>query len=432
MNGRAVLLPIIVLICAALMASCGGDEADDPASGAKAERQPLVWNGNPIGMGRVLNAQLASQYEKESGVTVRVLEGPTDVAARLTEYQTFFGARSEALDLLEIDVIWPGLLAEHLVDISDLATEEKDFFPAILENNTVQNRLVGIPWRADVGLLYYRQDLLEKHGFQAPPSTWQELEEMAHRIQMNERNEGKEDFWGFVWQGMAREGLTCNALEWQASEGGGSIIEPDGTISVNNEGTIRAMTRAASWVGTISPPEVLEMDEEAAREAFQSGKVAFMRNWTYAWAAMQQSDSAVQGLIGAARLPAGSAGSFSCLGGWQLAVSRFSPRQDEARRFVAWLTEREPLLERARVGAYPPPRADLYEAGLFGEDSLDPVLLREALDSAVARPSTIAGRSYSVVSTTYFRAIHRILAGEITPEAGLRELEVELRLAMTR
>src|SRR5690606_14896672 len=116
--------------------------------------------------------------------------------------------------------------------------------------------------------------------------------------------------WGFLWQGKAREGLTCNALEWQASEGGGSIIEPDGTISVNNEYTVRALKRAASWVGTISPPGILEMDEEATREAFQNGGAAFMRNWTYAWAAMQQPDSPVQGRIAVARIPAGSAGTF--------------------------------------------------------------------------------------------------------------------------
>lgn len=427
----AVLAPLIPFLLLLLLA-CSEKETKSTPPGTSPSTAPVIWHSNPIGMGRILNARLSSQYEQETGRAVRAVEGPNDVAARLTEYQTFFGARSTTMDVLEIDVIWPGLLAEHLVDLSSLAKPEKEFLPAIIENNTVQNRLVALPWRADVGLLYYRRDLLEKHGFNAPPATWQELEEMAHRIQMNERAEGKENFWGYLWQGKAREGLTCNALEWQASEGGGTIIEPDGTISVNNEHTVRAFKRAASWVGTISPPEILEMDEEAARELFQNGNAAFMRSWTYAWAAMQQPASPVRGRIAVARIPAGNAGAYACLGGWQLAVSRFSTQPEEALRFIDWLTEPEPLLLRAAEGGYLPARGDLFEEGMFGETGLDPVLLREALEHTVARPSTVAGRQYSVVSSTYFRAVHRILSGEKSAEEALRDLEMELRLAMSR
>ena len=47
-----------------------------------------------------------------------------------------------------------------------------------------------------------------------------------------------------MWQGGADEGLTCNALEWQAAQDGGQIIEEDQAISVNNPKAITAWQRA--------------------------------------------------------------------------------------------------------------------------------------------------------------------------------------------
>ena len=161
-------------------------------------------------------------------------------------YLQFFEARSSDIDVYQIDVIWPGDLAEHLLDLYEFGAKEiaDEHFPAIIENNTVDGRLVGIPWFTDAGLLYYRTDLLEKYGLEVP-KTWAEFEEVARIIQEGERAEGNEDFWGFVWQGNAYEGLTCNALEWIYSNGGGTIISPDGVITINNPNAIEASEMAA-------------------------------------------------------------------------------------------------------------------------------------------------------------------------------------------
>ena len=78
----------------------------------------------------------------------------------------------------------------------------------------MNNKLLALPITMDAGILYYRTDLLKKYGYRAPPQTWDELGKMARVIQTGERRAGKNDFWGFAWQGEEGESLTCNALEW--------------------------------------------------------------------------------------------------------------------------------------------------------------------------------------------------------------------------
>jgi multiple sugar transport system substrate-binding protein len=57
-----------------------------------------------------------------------------------------------------------------------------DYFPGVLDSNRVAGQLYGIPWYVDTRLLYYRRDLLQKAGFDAPPVSWAEWERMLGAI----------------------------------------------------------------------------------------------------------------------------------------------------------------------------------------------------------------------------------------------------------
>lgn len=176
-----------------------------------------------VGQELELTKAAAQRYmDAHPDVTVNVLETPDFVQDRLATYLQLFEAKSPDVDVFQIDVIWPGDLAEHFVDLNDYgaAAVTPEHFPAIVQNNTVDGKLVAIPWFTDAGLLYYRTDLLQKYGFSGPPTTWDELASMAKTIQDGERADGNQDFWGFTWQGNAYEGLTCDALEWVASYDG--------------------------------------------------------------------------------------------------------------------------------------------------------------------------------------------------------------------
>jgi ABC-type sugar transport system, periplasmic component len=279
----------------------------------------------------------------------------------------------------------------------------------------------------DAGVLYYRSDLLEKHGFEAP-ATWEELETAAAEIMEAERAEGNDGMWGFVYQGRAYEGLTCDALEWIDAYNGGTIVDEEGEITINNPQAIAAIDKAASWVGTIAPPGVLNYAEEEARGVFQSGNAVFMRNWPYAWSLAQSDESPIKGNVGVVALPKGGEDgqNTGTLGGWQLAVSRYSDNPEVAADLVMYLTSYEEQKRRAIERSYNPTIAALYE----DEEVLEAVpffgSLYDTFTNAVARPSKVTGEKYNRVSNAFWNAVHSVKSGQADAATALADLEGQL------
>jgi len=343
-------------------------------------------------------------------------------------WQKLLGTGASSPDVYGIDLIWPGMLSEYFVDLKPYFANEVSLqFPPITAGFTVDNKLVAMAYRADIGLLYYRTDLLRQYGYREPPRTWDELEIMAARIQAGERAKGKKQFWGFVWQGAADEVLTCDALEWQAAEGGGRIIEEDQTISVNNPQAIRAWQRAARWVGSISPPSVVGYREWDSLNVWVAGDAAFMRNWPSAYVDSQAAGSPIRDKFTTALLPGGTAGRLGTLGGWGLAVSQFSAHPREALELVRYLTRRDVQVKRSRLLSQPPTLPELYNLPEVSETNPRFVLLNQAFRTGVVlRPSNIAGKKYQDVTDAYIQAVHSVLTDEKGAPEAVAALEREL------
>ena len=168
------------------------------------------------GTGGAFIKTLCDEWSQKTGNKVEIISRPQDASATLQQYQQYWAAKSGDVDVYQIDVIWQSIAGPHAVDLKKYfkADEISQHFPRIIENNTVNGKLVSLPWFTDAGVLYYRTDLLEKYGYKEAPKTWEELDEMAKKIQDGERKAGKPDFQGFVFEGKASESVTCNALEW--------------------------------------------------------------------------------------------------------------------------------------------------------------------------------------------------------------------------
>lgn len=398
-------------------------------TGGTAEAALLRVSCGAVGIEFELCKEESKAWAAKTGNTVEFVPTPDDSDARLTLYQQVLGAGSDKIDVLQVDVIWPGILAADLLDLRPYTNGvERDHYGGIIANNMVKRKLVAMPWFIDSGMLFYRKDLLQKYGV-AVPTTWEELTATAKRIQEGERAAGNKKMWGYVWQGRAYEGLSCNALEWLASSNGGTIVNEKGIVTVNNSRAVRALDMAAGWVGSISPKAVLGYGEEDSRKVFHEGNAVFLRNWPYVWSIAQGADSPIKGKIGVAPLPKGGADGFSVatLGGSQLAVSRFTKNPQAAADLVMYLTSVDVQKDRAVKGSFNPTLGVLYWDMDVLKAYPQMAAFFEVFGSAVARPSAVAGGKYKQLSAQFWAAVHKVLSGEAKAPDALAELEEQLQ-----
>jgi trehalose/maltose transport system substrate-binding protein len=396
------------------------------------ERITLTFSGAATGSDLDFTVAGTHRFmERHPDIRVVVVPTPRSNAERLEDYRRTLEGHSDEIDVLQIDVVWIGMVADHAVDLRQYIAPERivRHFPSIIENNTIDGRLVAMPWFADAPSLFYRKDLLARYGYDGPPATWDELEAMAERIQDGERRAGNLGFWGYLWQGRAYEGLTCNALEWQYSHGGGNFVG-GGRPNLARSETTRAFEMAKGWVGNISPPEVVEFDEEDSRQIWHKGDAAFLRNWSYVYSLTQAT--AMGRHFDVAPVPAGPGGRYGTLGGWQLMVSRYSRNARAAAALVDYLTGMAEQKIRAVEGSYNPTIASLYadrevlEAVPFFEG------FEEVYRSLVVRPSTPAGEKYDEISVAYSRAANDVVSGRRPASERLAEAEREIAEILAR
>jgi len=381
-------------------------------------------------------APLLQQFTEKTGVRLNNIPVPESTLDQLELSRKLLQGHGSGPDVLGVDLIWSGVLGADLLDLRPrLASEISSLAPQLMRSYTVDGRVVAIPYGVQTGVLEYRTDLLGEYGYDHPPKTWDELEKMALRIQTGERAKGKKDFWGYVWQGAAAEALTCNALEWQMSEGGGRIIEDDGTISVNNPAAIRSWQRAKRWIGWISPPSVIAYRESDSMNVFDSGGAAFDRVWggttiTNAPGApsrlLHLRDSLTLSRTGYTRLPAGPGGSAGTLGGSGLAVSRNSAHAQEAIELVRFLISTEVHGEEQEMAARLPAQPKFYDLPSISEPEDHLKNSSQGLTSAVSRPSNVAGSMYEQVTRAYIDGVHAVLTGQKRAPEAAADLERQL------
>ena len=374
--------------------------------------------------------QMIDRFNQENGedITVNYREMAADATKHFDQLRTEFQGGGSDIDVIGSDVTWPAQFGEngYYLDLSDRFTEDmrSEFLETPLEANTWQDTPYGVPWYTDAGMLYFRQDLLEESGYSEPPQTWEELKEMASKVQQDQDIRT-----GFVFQGAEYEGGVCNGLEYIWTHGG-DVLDPQdpNNVVVNSPEAAEGLRLQRSLITDgVSPQGVTSYKEQDAQTTFLNGDSVFMRNWPYIYGlAADEDESRVrQEQIGVSTLPVGSEGikSFSCLGGWNFAINADSQNPGAAWAFIEYMVdpEQEKFFTTETV------RIPVIESLLDDQEVLNAVSVirvgKQAIQNTRPRP---VSPFYSDMSLRMAAAFNESLNGEVPPDEALATLQDEL------
>ncbi|WP_073952421.1 ABC transporter substrate-binding protein [Streptomyces kebangsaanensis] len=410
--GRGLL--VLVVVVTGYVAS--GARADEGRGGGRGPLT-LATAGDLTGY---LGPLLEGWNRTHPGEKVTLVELPDSADETHAQMTTDLrGGKRSRFDVLNIDVNWTSEFAAAgwIRPLPRDGFPLDTFLPPVVDTATYDGRLYAVPYVTNAGLLLYRKDVLDKEDI-PPPRTWAELEHTARTVAP------KHGLDGYAGQFLPYEGLTVNAAEAVYSAGG-TILGDEGERVTVDSGAARegigflARGFREGWI----PKEALTYKEEESKQAFQDGRLLFLRNWPYAYAVASAPGSRVAGKIGAVPLPGPEGPGTSVLGGSNLAVAAHARHPDSAARLIAYLTSERVQRQVLTRGALPPVRAALYE---------DPELvrrfpylptLRDAVLAAAPRPKSA---HYDQVSLVVQAVVHDALTGQQTPEAAVRRLAHEL------
>ncbi len=389
-------------------------------------QQPVVLNllmtapdAQPWKMG------IVKDFEVENpGIRINVIEGPN--ATNLLEdlYTSAFILGDSPYDIVNMDVIWTPKFAAGgwLLSLSDRITKEElaAFSPKDVEAGIIEGKLYRIPMRSDVGVLYYREDLLKQAEFQ-PPETIADLLKISQAL----KKQGKTN-WGYLWQGRQYEGAVAMFVEVLEGFGGFWVNPSTLEVGLDRPETLKAIAFLKQTIQEgISPPGVTTYIEEDTRRIFQSGQAAFLRSWPYVWSLANAKDSPIKGKIGIKSMvginPKTGA---ACLGGWGLGISKSSKHPEEAWKAIKYFTSEEVQRRFILNAGYVPSRRALFtDPEILAKYPHYPKLL-EIVDKAVLRPPLA---QYAQASDILQRYLSAALTNSMTPESAMKAAANETR-----
>lgn len=384
MRSRTAALAVCLASVSLAVAACGGGSSGGGSTSKASARGPITFvtgKDNSNLMPYIANAwNTAHPNEK---VTIHQQTDQAD--QQLQDLEQHFQAKDPGYDVVTVDVVWTAEFAAKgwLVPLKgQYALPTTQLLPATVKAATYNGTLFAAPYASDGGLLYYRTDLVKK-----APTTWDQMIADCKGKTAATITGSKPGC--YAGQFAKYEGLTVNAAE-AINAAGGTIVGPDGkTATVNTPQAMAGLSFLANGFkqGYI-PKEALGFQETQSLNAFEQGKLVFMRNWPYADAILKGKGSTVIKKFDIAPLPGPSGHGASSLGGHSTAISAYSKHPATAFDFLKFLESDQIQRNDLNVGTAAPVTTALYsDPAEVKKFPYLPVLLK-SINTAVPRPVT--------------------------------------------
>ncbi|MFC8093392.1 ABC transporter substrate-binding protein [Streptomyces sp. NPDC057301] len=405
-----------------LLSACGlsGTGSGQVAGAASGGRGPITFVSGKDTNG-VLHTVIDRWNESHPREKVTFIELPTDPDAQRRQLMQNAQLKSDAYTVLALDVVatsefaaqrWISRLPESRFPLGRM-------LKPVVETARYRGGLYAVPMKTDSGLLYYRSDLLRRAGVTEPPSTWAEMKSACAKVRRLPEAEGMSCYAG---QFEKYEGLTVNFSE-AVHTAGGRITDADGAPDVDTAKARRGLDLlVGSFADGTIPKAASTYMEEESRQAFETGKVVFLRNWPYVYSLAAKSD--VAGKYAVAPLPGLNGPGSSSLGGHSLALSSFAENKATALDFMKFMTSEENTETFLKDASLAPPYAAPYDdEELIRQHPYLPVL-KESILRALPRPRSWR---YGDVSTAVQQEAYAALTGAKSSARALKDLQEKLR-----
>ena len=378
-----------------------------------------------------LMRKLFDAYQAQNpGTTIEIETGGATSELQRQYLSTVLNAKDTAIDIYMIDIVNPSQYfnagwLEPLDSYVGGAAALKPYLPLYSQANVVNGIVAALPAFADAMFMYYRKDLLEKHGVKEP-KTWDELTAAAKKITEAEKNPSLQ---GLSIQGAPIEGAVCTFLLPYWSQGK-QFNDANGKLTLDKEAATKGLDMWLKMVDAgVLKKNIAEVTTPVTVNEFKAGQVVFAINWGFAWDVFKDAaDSQVKGKVGVMPLPAVAGGkSATCVGGWQWAVSAFSKNKPAAAQLVKYMSTPEASKFLAREGSLLPVFQSVYtDADVLKQAPW----FKDAANVIIAGQARPISSQYGQVSDVVRTNTNAALARTKTPTEAVNDIEGRLNRVM--
>ena len=242
-------------------------------------------------------------------------------------------------------------------DITDWfnSWDQKDvFLEDVMASCYYQDKLYGLPFAPNCIGLWCNQAMLDEAGIEAPPATYEELEEAAAKLT-------KDGVYGFALSAIKTEEGTFQHLPFVMSAGG-NILDLSSEESKTGLRTLGRMFEN----GYISQ-EALNWTQSDVLQQFMAGNVAMIISGNWNLTTIHSEVPDLEFTI--SPIPKAEGGNnVTILGGEAIGVTSTTEHPDQALQFLEWFLSKDVNAELVKQCTRFSPRSDITAEDLYPGD----------------------------------------------------------------